>query len=473
MTSLPSKKRLLLRLFLTLAPLSMSLASCNDDVSNIGSSLVTDESNIVVDSTFTITGQSVTTGDLRSRTLSQLIGNIQARKYGSLSSDFVTQLMPSADFDTTGVTPATVDSLSLMLRFYSDKITGDSMLPMGVNVFALTRQLPEKLTSSFDPTGYYDPSSPVSSSVYSSNLLYSDSLEVIGVHIIEAKLPLSYGQEYVKTYRSNPELFTSPEAFASLFPGVYVANSFGSGRVTNIFNTRVVMYYHSNTRYTNTSGEERDTTIYYTDIIAASTPEVLTNNNLHFKIDPYLSDLASKEALLVGPLGYESRIKIPIDDVISSFTTGTIGSMGVVNSLSLTIPAEEITNDYGIEPPSHLLLVPSSDRDKFFDEQDIPDNKTSFIAAYDSTNGRYVFSGLRPYMMYMMEEEFDNEKREELSTFSLVPVQVSTETYTNSSYQTVEIITAVGPNIDGPTMARLKLDEAKLKLTYSTETVNF
>ena len=117
--------------------------------------------------------------------------------------------------------------------------------------------------------------------------------------------------------------------------------------------------------------------------------------------------------------------------------------------------------------------MPSSDRDKFFDEQDIPDNKTSFIAAYDSTNGRYVFSGLRPYMMYMMEEEFDNENREELSTFSLVPVQVSTETYTNSSYQTVEIITAVGPNIDGPTMARLKLDEAKLKLTYSTETVNF
>lgn len=472
MTSLPSKKRFLCRLFLTLAPLSLSLVSCNDDVSNIGSSLVTDQSSIVVDSAFTITGKSVATGDLRSRTLSQLIGSIQARKYGSLSSDFVTQLMPSADFDTTGVTPATVDSLSLMLRFYSDKITGDSMIPMGVNVFALNRQLPEKLTSSFDPTGYYDPSSPISSSAYSSNLLYSDSLEDIGVHIIEAKLPVSYGQEYVKTYRSNPELFTSPAAFANLFPGVYVANSFGSGRVTNIFNTRVVMYYHSKTRYTNSSGEERDTTIYYTDIIAASTPEVLTNNNLRFKIDPALSDLAAK-ALLVGPLGYESRIKIPIYDVISSFKDGTEGSMGVVNSLSLSIPAEEITNDYGIEPPSHLLMVPSRDRDKFFDEQDIPDNKTSYIAAYDSTNGRYVFSGLRPYMMYMMEEELDKEEREALSTFSLVPVQVSTESYTNSSYQTVEIITAVGPNIDGPTMARLKLDESKLKLTYSTETVKF
>ena len=52
MTSLPSKKRLLLRLFPDSCTLSMSLASCNDDVSNIGSSLVTDESNIVVDSTF-------------------------------------------------------------------------------------------------------------------------------------------------------------------------------------------------------------------------------------------------------------------------------------------------------------------------------------------------------------------------------------------------------------------------------------
>lgn len=461
-----------LALLLTLLPLSLFI-SCNDNTSTIGSSLVVDRSEIVVDSAFTVTGRSVATGKIRARTLSQLLGRIDARSYGSLTSDYVTQLMPSADFDTTGVTPETVDSILLVLRFYSNRITGDSMTPMGMSAFALDRQLPAELTSSFDPAGFYNPSAPIASSPYSSNTLYSDSLEHMGVHVIQAKLPIELGKEFVSLYRRDPEVWTSPEAFADIFPGMYITTSFGAGRVTNIFNTRVVLYYHSDTKYTTSAGEERDTTYYGASIIAASTPEVLTNNNLRFNIDPLLTRMAADEPIVVAPIGYECRLNLPIDQVISSFRKGSSKAMGIVNSLSLTIPASKIENDYGIEPPSHLLLVPTRDRDKFFDEQMIPDNVTSYIAQYNATLGRYVFTGLRALMMHVMDGSLSPAETEELSDYSLVPVEIAVETYTNSSYEQVEVITAVGPSVESPSMARILVKDAKLKLTYSTETVNF
>lgn len=456
------------------AGISLTVFSgCNDDNSSIGSSLVTDKSEISIDSAFTVSGHSVATHELRARTLTQLIGSIDARRFGTLRSDYVTQLMPSSEFDTAGVTPGTVDSLRLVLRFYSDKITGDSMTPMGVKIFALNRQLPSEMKSNFNPSGYYDADSPLASAVYSSNLLYSDSLERWGVHLIETSLPVSLGREYVERYRRDPSVFSSPEAFASIFPGIYVANSFGSGRVTNIFNTRVVLYYHSNTKYTNTLDQERDTTIYHSTIIAASTPEVLTNNNLSFSIDPMLVAMASSNPMLVAPLGYESMIKMPVEDIIASFKKATNTSMGVVNSLTMQIPCEEIENEYGIEPPAHVLLVPSSERDKFFAEQMIPDNETSFIADYDSATKSYYFSGLRPYLMHMMALDSGSAEFRNHAELSIVPVEVSYETYTNSNYQQVSTVTAVGPHIEGPAMVKLCIDQAKIKLTYSTETIIF
>ncbi|MCM1029216.1 MAG: DUF4270 domain-containing protein [Pseudoflavonifractor sp.] len=461
--------RILPSLILTL----IAVIACNDDTSSIGSSLVTDKSEITIDSAFTVSGTSSPTTELRARTLTQLLGSIDARRYGSLTSDFVTQLMPSEAFDTTGVTPQTVDSIALYLRFYGNKITGDSMTPMGMKVYALKKQLPTVLTSTFRPDGYYDPSEPLSAAIYSSTNLYSDSLETFNVHLIQANLPIEIGQKYVEAYRANPDIFSSPDAFAAVMPGIYVANSFGAGRVTNIFNTRVILYYHSNTRYTNSLDQERDTTIYSACVIAASTPEVLTNNNLSFNIDPSLTAMAAQCPMLVSPLGYESRITFPTQAIIDAYRHATQKAMGVVNSLTFRLPVEKIENDYGINPPPHILLLPEDQRDKFFAEQMIPDNVTSFLADYDSSTGSYYFSNLRPYLMELINGSHSQADIDRLSHLAVVPVEVSMEQYVGSNYQTTIVVTAVGPHIEGPAMAKLNLNGAKIKLTYSTETIKF
>ena len=75
---------------IVLAIVANFMTSCDDDVTNTGSSLITDKSEIIVDSLFNASGQSVRATSVQSRTLTQLIGRLQAKEFGSLSSEIVT-----------------------------------------------------------------------------------------------------------------------------------------------------------------------------------------------------------------------------------------------------------------------------------------------------------------------------------------------------------------------------------------------
>lgn len=96
--------------------ISISLVTaCNDNSTTIGSSLVTDSTEIIIDSAFTLTGHSVDNPLVQSRTLTQLLGSIDAKEYGSFKSDVVTQFMPASTIDTTGVSVNDLDSIKLLM----------------------------------------------------------------------------------------------------------------------------------------------------------------------------------------------------------------------------------------------------------------------------------------------------------------------------------------------------------------------
>lgn len=446
------------------------LSSCEDSTSTIGESIVTDESKIIIDSTFTVIGRSVVNDVLEASTITQLLGTIDANGYGHLSSDYVTQMMPSSSIDTVGVTIADIDSICLVLRFYGNKITGDSLVPMGVKAYELTRQLPEVLNSGFSPEGYYNPSKSLGQTVYTSNNAYSDTTDTDGTHVVVMKLPIELGRNFFELYKNNSEVFQSPIAFAKAFPGLFISNSFGSGRVTNIFNTRLALYYHSNQKYTNTAGEERDTVYYRAGVLAASTPEVVSNNNLSFSIAPQLKSRVDQgEALIVAPLGYNVQFRMPMHEIVSAYRQQTASSMGVINSLSIFIPAETIENENDILPPSQILLIRSDKTKEFFNNNQTPDNKTSFLATYSDTQGGYTISNLRAYIKTFIDDA-DGVITDTDCLFDLIPVNTETETV-QSTYSSYTVVTSVGPHIDGPAMVKICLDKAKIKFTYSTQTV--
>ena len=127
--------------------------------------------------------------------------------------------MPAANIDTTNTKASYVDSVKLLLTMYKGGFAGDSVVPMGVSVHRLTKQLPTDMYSNFDPTGYYDVT-PMASAAYSALLDGSpyagtDSEGSQYKHIA-VDLPRQFGVDLFNLYLDSPETLSSPQAFAKM-----------------------------------------------------------------------------------------------------------------------------------------------------------------------------------------------------------------------------------------------------------------
>lgn len=458
-------------LYTTLFATAFCLFACDDDVTTLGNSLVNDNAEVVIDSTFTVTGHSVENDDIQSRTITQVLGSLTAKEYGHFSSDFVTQFMPAMKLTTDGVEVNDIDSIKLLMFYFPGDFTGDSIVPMGLKVYPLTRQLPSPIYSDFDPTDYYDENNcwTAQPQIYTGNALYSDSINNLSYRTVSVNLPLQFGREFFSEYLNSPQTFATPSAFAQFFPGLYIKNSFGSGRVINFNETRINLYYKRHAKVTK-DGVEKDTVYNISSTYMAVTPEVVTNNIIDMSLSPeLLSRIDNDETLIVAPASYDVEIEFPTKDIIAKYRSN-IGDLSVINTLTFSIPVETIQNNYKINPPSYLLLVLSKDKKSFFANNSITDDKTSFLAQYNEVTKTYDYTGMRQYILDMLSKD---EIKAEDYTFTLTPVTVVTENGSSSYYyQGQTYIKTITPYIAGPAMCRLNLEKAKIKFTYSKQIVN-
>ena len=456
----------LTRLFIIPAIAAAAFSACEDGTNVVGESLVSDTVTVVRDSSFVLSARTLTGQEIQSRTTVQLLGRLDAKGYGDLRSDIVTQFMPAQYLDFTNVTEVEVDSVRLLMFVGKGEFTGDSLMPMGVNVYRLNRQLPSPIYNTFDPTGYYSPSDLLGKAVYTGNTLNSDSLSALNFQTISVSLDKSFGEALLQQYRDSTDIFYSPENFAEWFPGVYIANSFGSGRVTQIAETRVNLYYRAHTAY-QTDTATVDSIVPKVASCLAVTPEVVTNNNLTYTLAQSLNErIARGEALLASPAGADVEITLPLQQMLEAFRNNG-APMSVLNSLSIQLPVEEIDADYNIAPPPSVLLVLKSKRDEFFEKNQVANSQTSFYANYNSSLKRYTFPDMRQYLVDMLGKE---EITPEDYTFVLTPINIETQT-SSSGYNTSSVITAMTPYITGPSLAKINIGEAKIIVVYSKQMI--
>ncbi len=447
------------------AATAMLLAACDDNNENIGSSLVQTDSNVVIASDFKLEGETQLNSRIQSRTITQLIGSIDATDYGCLSADFVTQFMPAAKLDSLLKSREQLDSIKLLMMFNKGSFVGDSVVPMGVEVYRLNKQLQAPIFSDFNPADYYDSSSPIGEKVYgASNLSYwGDNTDTYNA--IYVNLPKQMGIDLFDLYTTNPSVVLSPTSFAQYFPGVYVKNCYGSGRVTKIGATAVELFFHYNT--INAAGN--DTILSTSTILLQATPEIITNNNITYRTSENIRQrIANGQQLVVAPAGYDVEIKFPIEEIISYYKEHK-GMLSVINTLSMSIPVEKISNAYGIEPPKYLLMVKKSERQKFFENSEITDNVNSFYAEYSTASNAYNFSAFRQYLLDALAKIDKGETLDPADyTFLLTPVSIETETV-SGYYQNTTVVKSIAPYIDGPAMARLMLDKADIQFTFTNQ----
>ncbi len=459
--------------------MAIGATSCEESLT-AGGSLVEGETEIVRDSTFTVTGIPDANPAVKSRTILQLLGRIDAEGYGNFSSDIVCQYMASAALDTTGVKSDYIDSVKLVLTMYKDGFAGDSVAPMGLTVHRLNKLLPTTLNSDFDPSGYYD-EEPIGSTTYSALI---DGYEGIGTDSegsifknIYVTLPRQLGVDLFNEYKNSPSTFSTPSTFAKWFPGLYIANSFGSGRVTRFSNNSIYVYYHSITPIESDTNP-RDTTINKIGAYLGVTPEVYTNNNIRYTMSPKLRAMADAgETILVGPTGYDVEFTFPAREILARYQSGS-GPLAVVNSLSFKLPVEEIENDYGITPPPYVLMIKKSEREKFFSKMQVSDNLNSFYATYDASTRSYTFTSMLDYINDIIKNGKVEPEDEE---FVICPVQVSFyPTSQSSSYYsyyyygyntTSQTVSSITPYVTQPVMVKLDFPNAEIKFSFSKQTL--
>ena len=459
------------------AAVLLSLYACTDET--IGVSITDGVSSIIEDSSFVIQGHSVRNDRVQMRTSTKMLGRISAEGFGQLSADAVTMWMPAATLDTTGVKEEWIDSVRLKLRLpYRDGFTGDSLAPMRLDVYRLNRALPSPIYSDFDPTDYYNSSdllasesySPVSGWLEVSNSYVTGTLQFDTVRVISVPLPQELGKELYRAYVNDPSKFSSPKAFAEVFPGIYITNSYGSGHVMNIKATELDVYYRKHAQLSETTD-----TIYPAQCQSylASTPEVVSNNIISFNIDDAITSMVnSGSALIVAPAGYDVEVRFPIQDIIDKYQANVGNNQSIINTLSLELPVTVPETQYDIQPPQYLLMVKSSKKADFINGDSLTNNKDSFYATYDATTKKYVFSGLRNYILNIINNQGGIATEDDIN-LTITPVDVTNYTYQQSYYYgSTTVVTKISPMVSRPAIANLLLDKAKIKITYSKQIVN-
>ncbi|MBQ7691459.1 MAG: DUF4270 family protein [Muribaculaceae bacterium] len=448
------------------------LQACTDDT--IGASLIDTRTALVQDSDFTIVGASVRTHRLQARTSTQLLGVIKSSGYGTLSSQVVTEFMPSTMIDTMGVTADMLDSCQLVLRIPQNGFTGDETTPMVMSVYRLNKSLPSPMFSDFDPTGYYTASDLLGTASYSpqsATAAYDTQNAQSSVEYLESyvPMPVSLAREIFNEFKQHPATFNTPTEFAKFFPGIFIANSFGSGRMMNFCNTEFKVFYR---KHTTTDAGADSIAEGQQRVYMAASPESLSNNILQLQIDPEVEQrVADGQAIVMAPAGYEVRIHLPVQDIIDHFKQGVAGDQGMINSVTLTIPAEDVSTGNSIAPPKNLLMVKTSKKDQFIAGDSLTNSKDSFYAVYDSSNKCYKFTGLRAYILDILNNQ-DGIATADDTDITITPVDVTTYTTAATYYSSAStIVTKIAPMVSAPAITRLRLDKAVISITYNRQLV--
>ena len=281
-------------------------------------------------------------------------------------------------------------------------------------------------------------------------------------------MPVELGRELFDLYKSDPSLFSSPRRFAEIFPGIYITNNYGSGHVVNIKATELDVYYRQHVK------EEMTDTIYKrSQSYLASTPEVVSDNIIHFDIDDNITSMVNQgEALIVAPAGYEVQVKFPIQDIIDKYKANVGSNQSIISSLSLTLPVNIPLTEYNIQPPTYLLMVKTSKKDNFINGDSLVNNKDSFYALYDPIDREYEFTGLRDYIINIINNQGGIATEDDFN-FTITPVDVTNYTYQASYYTgSTTVVTKISPMVSRPAIVRLMLGKAKIKITYSKQIVD-
>lgn len=443
------------------ALLIVAITSCTESTDRLGNTLTNpaDKFNVTAD-TFEVNTRSIKVDSVLSRSVYSYIGRLKDPETGSyISSDFMTQfnilekysskIFPNKQTiaDKGGTFEPICDSC--FIRVIVNSYQGDSLAAMKLTMRELSKPVQESGTyyTNFDPEeeGYLrtDGKGIMQNVVYSMiDLTESDSVRTahnsLGYYN-SFEIPLNasyisrnneefnnYGSYVMSQYYSHPEYFKNSKAFIrNVCPGFYFKCIDGLGVMTEVAYVQLVVYYHY----------KLDDVTYVEYATFNSTEEVLQTthiSNNKESIDQLVQD--NECTYMKTPAGIYTEVTLPIEDIKNGHENDSITSARIVFH---RMNEKSRYSDIILEEPTSILMVEADSLYSFFERNSIPNNKTSFLATFNTTYKTYTFNNLSTLINHKWARR---NKTKDWNKVVLIPVQVESSASSSSTTSTVSTV---------------------------------
>jgi len=420
---------------------SLLIYSCDDTTNGIGESTIAGNDSIPAGAKiYFVQTRSILADSVYARTSTAYLGKYTDPQFGEFSADFIAQFNCTDNFEL----PKTLQEITeLQLRMYYGSYFGDSKNAMRLQVDTLSKVIPEKELSTFytsvDPSQYYDiQSKPIARKAFAAtgtsaqDTTYT-SYDSYGYESYftyywqDIKLPLSLGQYMYDKYVENKDNYKDAEKFIkNVLKGFYVHCTHGDGTILYIDDIQLRLKF---TYMIESSSGKVDSIVNGITTFAA-TKEVIQAN--HFQNSERLKELAEEKnhTYVKSPAGIFTEVELPINEIAEIHQRDTLNAV----SITFTRYNEKSDSKYTMGIPQYLLMVRKCDMYKFFENNQLHDGKTSFLASFVSSGesaNTYSFNNIAPLISYCMAESADKKNDPDWNKMVLIPVKTETDSNGN------------------------------------------
>ena len=442
-----------------------TISSCDEDTVSIGKSL-TDTADLftIETDTFDVTTRSIVADRVLSRSNYSYLGRIKDPETSAyITGDFMTQFsvlennVDSVFYNKQNIISKDkqgeiiADSCDIILVVNS--YIGDSLAAMKLTTLELDKPVEEgkNYYTNFDPEkeGYIRKDGLKQNLVYSiTNLQQSDSLRNVysksSSYYASIRVPLksaykdkegkeynNYGTYLMRKYFDHPEYYKNSYSFIhNLCPGFYFKTTDGLGVMSQIVDTRLVIYYTIEA----SDKDYRVTTELHATEEVLQTTRITNNENL-------IQELAAENewTYLKTPAGIFTEVTLPVDEIKKGHENDTITSAKVVFH---KMNDKSELSDVILKDPVYLLMVEKDSLEQFFENHKVPSSPTSYLTTLSTTYNSYTFSNISGLVNYLYKKKLAGganyaDEHPNWNKVVLVPVEA---TITSTSSTTINAV---------------------------------
>lgn len=450
------------KLYAVLALTVICMVSCDTTTDTIGSSLNDERDGLTISAqTYSVTSRSIVADSVLSRNTTGYLGKVRDPETGAyITGDFMAQFNSLEDFsfpnkDSLITTDANgkeqrgiIKADSCELRLFYNSLYGDSTQLMKLSAYEMGKPMNEDRNyySNFSPSdnGYIREGGLQRDKVYSLidyNVKQStrDTSTYTPYITIKLKGPYtdkdgktydSYGTFIMQKYYDDPANFKNAFTFRNnIVPGFFFKHQSGVGNMAYISQSQLDVYF----------SHVEDDSLYHSAAVFWGTEEVLQTSTIT-NDRKTMEKLANDETCtyLKTPAGIFTELTLPVEKIMKDHENDTITSAKLV----LQRLNNKTTSDYAFSVPSQILMIPKDSLHSFFENNDIYNNKNSFVTswAYNAANGSfdnsYTFNNISGMISAMYNCD---RKSTDWNKVVLVPVKVSTTTTSSGSATVVKV----------------------------------